>query len=241
MFPEIENIKNLILSNFNQVKFNESDHIYTLNDKDITSVSNVVGKYYEHFNAEQKSMEMSNGDSKKSQILKDKWALKGKLACDQGHRVHSYAEDRFYNKQNDPSDGFEVAVLQFWNSLKPWQIPVLAETRVYSEKYWYSGTFDLLLYDLKLKGLIVSDYKTNENLFKNFKGKKMLEPFDFMLDTPYNHYQLQQSLYSIPIEDINIPVVDRWLIHLQPTGTFVKHELIDYSDHLRIDLLKNKN
>jgi hypothetical protein len=73
---------------------------------------------------------------------------------------------------------------------------------MYSPKYNYSGTADIPLFNTKTKRIKISDYKTNEDLFKNFKGKTMLPPFEDLLDCPLHHYYIQLNLYKMLIENM---------------------------------------
>jgi hypothetical protein len=232
MFEVVENIKSKILSSFNTLGFEESTHTYIINNVNPESVSNCVKQFYEQFDARGNADRMAMGDKVKADALIAKWDKIRNDSCDLGHRVHAFGEKYFYDKTLQPLDGYELGIIKWWKSLPSWVIPVLAETKVYWKNI-FAGTFDVTLWDLKSNGLIIADYKTNADLFKNFKNKKMLPPFQFLLDTPFNHYVIQQSYYQIPLEDIGIPVIDRWLVHLKQDGTFVKHNLIDYTKHLR--------
>jgi hypothetical protein len=232
MFEVVENIKSQIMSNFNQIKIDPTTHIYTYKDTHPTSVSKCIEQFYEQFDSQAQSLRMTNGDTEKARILVQTWNKIRDDSCELGHRVHDFGEKYFYNKNLEPTDGYERALVKWWKSLPNWIIPVLAETRV-NHGGTFAGTFDVTLYDLKKQGLIIADYKTNKDLFKNFKNKKMLSPFQFLLDSPYNHYSVQQSYYQIPLEDIGIKVIERWLIHLQADGNYTKHEVIDYTKHLR--------
>ena len=55
-----------------------------------------------------------------------------------------------------------------------------------------------------------------------------------------NVYKLQLSCYQIPLEEIGLNIIDRWLIHLIPNptnpltdGDFKKYELYDFTNHLK--------
>jgi len=108
-------------------------------------------------------------------------------------------------------------------------IPIAAELRVWSEFYNYAGTLDNIFYDEKKKGLVITDYKTNKDIYKNFKRKKMFPPFEGLVDMPFNHYQVQLSAYQIPIEEISgIKVVKRLVVWVKGDGTY---ELLPTNDH----------
>ena len=126
---------------------------------------------------------------------------------------------------------------------------VLPETRVYSGvnpnlpsfSQNYAGTFDLLLYykdpvDDRKSGLVLSDWKTNGSLTKDFSRnnhKMMYDPFGDLYSEALSHYILQQSLYQIPLEDIGLKVIGRRIIWLKDDGTYEKIKLDDVTKTLR--------
>ena len=64
----------------------------------------------------------------------------------------------------------------------------------------------------------------------------MLKPFDFLDDTPYNHYQLQFSYYQILLEQTGLTVSDRMLIHLRKDGNYKVFHTNDYTEKLLKEL-----
>ncbi len=95
-------------------------------------------------------------------------------------------------------------------------------------------TTDLILFDKDTQTVIVADYKTNsEDLFKNYKGKTMMTPFTDMFDSPYNHYQVQLSLYQMMFEQTGYTVSDRWLIHLQEDGNYKLFRTYNFTNRLK--------
>lgn len=138
----------------------------------------------------------------------------------------------------------EVAVAKFWTDLPKCVVPILAETKVYDKNRGYSGTFDILFYldnslndkPLKTNGLWIFDYKSNRDLYKNFNNKKLLFPFDGLLDMPLSIYKLQLSLYQNPLENLGFNVVARTIIWMKPDGEYEKIKLESYVDKLRKDL-----
>jgi hypothetical protein len=106
---------------------------------------------------------------------------------------------------------------------------------MYSKKYGYAGTADIILFDGK-KGFVIVDYKTGKDLYKNYMGQMMLPPFQYMLDNPFNHYQLQLSLYQIPLEECGYFVSERWVIWLKSDSTYQKLPTHDFTSMLRQSL-----
>lgn len=140
----------------------------------------------------------------------------------------------------------EKAACKFYEDLPQCYIPILAETKVYNEELEYSGTFDLLVYfdatvyglkDDSKSGLVVLDWKTNKNLYKNYNQEKMLPPFEGMLDMPLSHYKLQLSLYSLALMKIGFRVVGRRLMWLLPNANYDKIKLEPYMEQIERALI----
>jgi hypothetical protein len=105
----------------------------------------------------------------------------------------------------------------------------------------------LFYYDAELEGkpaeksgFVIFDYKTNKDLYKNFKEKKLLPPFHELLDMPCSLYKLQLSLYQLNLEQLGFKVIGRRLIWLLPDGTYDKIPLESYSEKLKKYLTENK-
>lgn len=192
----------------------------------------------------------------KEQILAE-WKIKSDRACSFGTDVHAFGESMFYymTGQEDkilkecegkfkngipcPTCPQEEAVVKFWDDVPDCVVPVLAETRVFNTQgIQYAGTFDILFYYVKepnsnANGLILCDYKTNEDLYKNFMGQTLLWPFNDYLDQNVSYYTLQQSLYAIPLQNLGLKVLGSRLIWLKNNGTYEKISIDDVSDRLR--------
>lgn len=192
----------------------------------------------------------------KEEIL-EKWAKISGEACDFGTNVHAFGESMFYYMTDQPdkildeckhqfSDGrphpsnlHEEAVVKFWDDIPDNMVPVLAETKVFNRNGTpYAGTFDILFYYVEEpnspnNGLVIFDYKTNKDLFNNFKEEKLLWPFNDMLDQNASYYTLQLGCYQIPMENLGYKVIGRRLIWLRPDSTYEKIRLEDVSLRVR--------
>lgn len=193
--------------------------------------------------------------------IKKAWADNSKNACEVGTERHLWGESAFayMTRQYDKiapefkdrlteDGGFlaiypkEEAIAQFWEDLPVCYVPIAVENITYNTELNYSGTFDMLFYyDATLNGrpeeksgLIIFDYKTNKDLYKNFKEKKLLYPFDGLLDRPLSIYCLQLSLYELNLEQIEgFKVIRRALIWLRPDGTYDKIATESYTQRLK--------
>lgn len=226
----------LIHSAFEQVIFEPVNHTYTVDGNNLIPVSNVIKKFYKEFDANAEAERCAIKYGKPKEYFLQLWSNKGNRAASFGTSVHSFGEEYFYNRNLIPTNNHEIALVKFWTELHRSIQPTLAEARIYTKKYQYAGTFDLLCYDMDFGGYIIYDYKTNENLFKNYMGQTMFYPFDDLLDTPFNHYQLQLSCYQIPLEDINMKILDRRIVWLKGDGTYEVYPTENYTKQLRLSL-----
>lgn len=192
----------------------------------------------------------------KEEILA-KWAVKSGHACEFGTEVHAFGESMFYFMTGEPekilpecahkfkngipcpTNPHEEAIVKFWDDIPETFVPVLAETKVFNRNGTpYAGTFDILFYYVneenpEKSGLVIFDYKTNEDLFKNFRQQKLLWPFNDMLDMSYSYYTLQLALYQIPLENLGFNVVARRLIWVKPDGKYESIKVDGIPNRLR--------
>lgn len=192
----------------------------------------------------------------KEEILA-KWKVKSDNACEFGTNVHAFGESMFYymtdqpekilpecKEQFDengphPSNPQEEAVVKFWNDLPENFVPVLAETKVFNRNgTQYAGTFDILFYYVeepksKNNGLVIFDYKTNEDLYKNYRGQTLLWPFQDMLDQNASYYTLQLGCYQVPLENLGYNVIGRRLIWVRPDATYEKVKIDSVAGRIR--------
>ena len=181
--------------------------------------------------------------------IRELWDKNKDDACEFGTTVHGFGESMFYwmigeddkilpeykeqfkGEEPVPMNKHEEAVLQFWKDIPECFVPVLAETKVFNQDGTpYAGTFDILFYYYKGKdnpqnGLVVFDYKTNKELTSDYcraKNKMMKPPFNDLFEESLSHYQLQLSLYSVPLEKLGFKVIGRRVIWLLPDGSYEK-------------------
>lgn len=191
------------------------------------------------------------------------WDKNKDEACDFGTLVHGFGESMFYwmigeddkilpeykeqfaTGEPVAKNKHEEAVIQFWNDIPDCFVPVLAETKVFNQNGTpYAGTFDILFYYYKGKddprnGLVVFDYKTNASLTSDYcrdTGKMMLPPFNDLVEESLSHYQLQLSLYSIPLLALGLKVIGRRVIWLQDDGSYEKIKMNDEVGKLKFAL-----
>ena len=232
---------NKVKKYFEGLEFNPDTHTYNSRGRALSSVSSVVKRFSEPFDADK----IAGFVARKRGITKEEvlaeWEAKKNFSCDQGTAVHLFGETytEGFVKPNEFRNGFEEAIVKFWDSIPDYIQPFLFELQMYSETLGIAGTADIILYNTLTGKFIIADYKTNEDLFKNFKGKKLLNPFNDLLDNPYNKYQLQLSMYQLLFEQIGFEVESRRIVWLKPDGTFEVFKTNDYTEVLKSELLNN--
>jgi len=230
-----------ILKFFNELEFDEGKHLYTINGHKInSSVSKIIKNFVKPFNLNGISKGVAKKEGVSQDVILKRWKQAGKEACDKGTRVHLFGELYPFDRTLKPSDKYEEAVVKFWDDLPDHIVPVVMELRMYHKDYLFAGTGDILLYNKNTGHYIIGDYKTNKDLFKNFKGQRMLSLFDDLLDMPLNHYQLQLSFYQILFEQIGLKVESRKIIWLKPDGEYEMYDTEDYTGILKEYLKHNK-
>lgn len=230
----IENINNY----FNDVSFEEATHKYKVNNNELThSVSDIIKQYSKPFDANKISVFTAKKRQVEKQIILDEWEQLKNESIKIGKSAHKFAEDYFNNKNIKPVTGYDKAIIKFWNEVPEHIIPLYSELKIFHKEKLFGGTPDNLWYNTATGMIIITDYKTNKDLFKNYKGQKLLQPFTNLLDNPYNKYQIQLSLYQILIEQVPIiKVASRKIVYLTNEGQYILYNTDDYTDILKNEL-----
>lgn len=228
----MENIVTNVNNYFKDLKFDETTHTYTKLKKKLTPVSYVLKKFTEEFDSDKMSVLVANKRGiTKEEVLKE-WENNKNKACQLGTKVHLFGENYCRDRDLKPSNGYEEAIVK-WYSTKPDYIETtFLELQMFSDALGIAGTSDMVFYNTRTGKFKILDYKTNADLFKNYKGKKMLKPFDNLLDNPYNKYQLQLSLYQILFEQTGYEIESRALVWIKPNGTYEVYKTEDYTKQL---------
>ena len=209
-----------------ELTFIENKHIYTMKDingrkkSNFPSVSKILHKFHEPFDAPKKALEMSGGDVKKAKLLTESWAKLGVESTNLGGRAHYFLETELINRYENfktvrqpifecneeqiiRCNGMIEAGKQFINKMQERGAVLLdTETILGDPEEGYVGQPDnSWIIENKQKdgfGLIITDWKTNQE--KNFKVQfyngKMFHPFNDYRDFALTHYYIQIPLYG---------------------------------------------
>ncbi len=225
---------------FKRLTFNEELHKYYVDGEPLKySVSGLIKKFYEPFDEDKMAPFSARKADVTAEEIKRQWKEKRDEACDRGTKVHLFGEEYVWDRTLIPELPQEKAAVKFWDSLPDHIVPVKMEQTMYHKKYLFGGTADILLYDKIKCGYIIADYKTNGDLFKNYKEKKLLWKFDNLLDCPLSHYVLQLSYYQILFEQAGLNILSRKVVWLQLDGTFKTYSTDDVTKLLKKHLKYN--
>lgn len=143
----------------------------------------------------------------------EQWELKNQFACAKGHTCHEFAQclwshELWKREEFDKSLEFKMAVdtineqaYYFMNDYCDKLEHLADEFVIGSEEYDIASAIDHLFINKATGGLVLVDYKTNSDIYKNDKfAKDMKIPLSHLKDTKLNHYAIQLSIYRYLVE-----------------------------------------
>ena len=246
---KVNECRDLLFEKFGDIQFVEEGHKYTIGDQEYTPVSNIIKKYEPEVDWDKKAADYAIKWGRSKADVQKEWKLNNLKATISGTRTHEFGESytnllighpELICEQNKPQyikeyDTMvatypkEEAVKKFYDELESNLHPVGAEFKL-STKFIpgalpICGTCDLLFYDSDKDGFVLSDWKTNKSLIKEYSrtnGIHMVGPMTKHVDEPLSHYTLQFNIYQRLLESIGIKIIDRILIWLKEDGTYEK-------------------
>lgn len=215
---------------FNKLQFHEESHTYQVEGKPHPSVSKLIEGFVDKPDFNKIAGFIAQRDGLNKEDILAEWKAVNLESTERGSRVHLFGEGDMLSPELDQ----EFALVKFWEELDKSRYQVICkEIQMHHFDKKYAGTSDLLLYDNWTHTFIIADYKTNADLFKNYKGKTLLQPFDFLEDNPYNKYQIQLSLYQMMVEQLGIMVSERWVIWLTMDRNYKIYKTYDLTEQLK--------
>ena len=233
-------VQSKIQNAFLDLEFEEGRHLYKVKNKLLTSTTAMIKQHTPEFNEKEVAGNVARKLQVKTNEVLLEWKNKREKAAYQGTKVHLFAENYIVDNELVPTCKQEEAVKKFIheNILSGKYTVLITELKMYSEKYGYAGTSDLLLWDNELEEIVIADYKTNYDLDKQYGY--LLEPFSYTPNTPYCKYQIQLSYYQILLEEIDLYAKQRVIIWLKTDGTYELRNCTDFTSTLK-DYLNNDN
>lgn len=230
----MEKIRQDIKDFFVGLTFEEKSHRYSVGGILIEkSVSTLIKKFYIPFNDEEKSKAMSERDGTLQQDLLDKWRAHRDERINIGKQTHLFGELYAFNRNLRPQSKYDLGIMKFWNELPDYIIPIVVELPMYHKEKMYAGTPDAILLNTLTGKLVLIDYKSNVDIFKNFAGQKMIGCFSNLLDCPYNKYQVQLSYYKILLEQTGYEVSTTKIIWITDNGSYRIYDTEDLTQYIK--------
>lgn len=211
------------------IEFNEEKHSYNNTKKDTyyKSATTWIKQFSEEFIADEsktKSTQEKLGISHE-EVLK-LWEDKRNEASIRGTNIHKFIEDLIEYKDHSVSTSDIInseekeniiSYLDGVSLLKNRRCKWITEDILHNDVLNVAGQSDLV--QVYKKHIVIRDWKTNqktiEELKSSFNNKKMKFPFNYLLDSTFNKYILQLSLYSIfAEEEYGLPVRDIYIVHI---------------------------
>ena len=233
MLEHIQFLRDYVKSYFTGLVFDEEKHKYTYNDKEMKAVSYVIKDFTEPF----KERESAERVALKRGVCVDdilkEWEEIRVNACNEGTNAHLFGEQYAFDKTLKPKTGLDLAIKKFWDSMPDYMIPFIMELQMFHKKIDIAGTADILMYDKKNEVFHLLDYKTNIDLFKNFKDKRLLYPFNDLQDNPFNKYTIQLNIYQLMFEQCGLKIDKRIIIHITREGQYKTYRVPDIREKLK--------
>lgn len=232
---DLENKKREIITAFQALKFEEDRHIYSVDGRILKySVSGIIKRYANPFNANKIAPYSAKKEGLSvEQVLKN-WRQANRESIKIGNAAHLFGEKYMFDRTLVPQTGYDQAIKKFWDEIPDFLIPVFAELKTYHKTRFYAGTIDIVLYNTLNNSWVLADYKTNKDLFKNYKGQMLRGKFSDLLDTPFNKYQIQLNYYKELIEQVpEINISKMKVVWIKPTGEYELYDCGDYSERIK--------
>ncbi|MBR5727359.1 MAG: hypothetical protein IKX39_01820 [Muribaculaceae bacterium] len=204
-----------------RIHFDEASHTYTLGDTVFQSVTRVVERCFEQFDADYWAEIKAPGMGLTPEELKAQWALNGEKARNLGSQMHAKIEHYYLGEPLDYLTDTDALFQQFVDQHH--LCPYRTEWAIYDEDSHVAGMLDFLdfqngdftIYDWKRSNkIIVNGFPETESRW----GKTAFAPIAHIPDTTYWHYALQLSMYRYILEkNYGITVRANRLVVLHPS------------------------
>lgn len=191
-----------LFNSFNAVTYYDEPHKYFIGKQQLTSVTTVIGKYKQPFDADYWSAKKAEERGvSKEQVLAE-WDKIKEDACVRGSHLHEYMDHLTHNRvfPIPVVDDLKVQAHLFYNDFIKKNVAVRTEFVVCDEELGIAGMIDLLAYNLQKRQFYIIDYKTNKKFSRNNPYQRYKKPLDHLEECEFNTYSLQTSLYRYIIE-----------------------------------------
>lgn len=199
------------------LRFDEESHTYTVGDKVLVSVTQIVESQFRRFNpqvvaAQLEKYEALNPSSEYFMMsrydIQSRWQQSSREAREKGSQLHKAIECYYLHGHapNEPSVEWDQFV-RFHNDHPDWLL-IATEHRVYN--HYAAGTIDAV-FDTP-EGVVLVDWKRCKNIDYAGHGQGR-EIMKYASDCNYNKYSLQLSLYK---KLIRVEIAAMYIVQMHP-------------------------
>jgi hypothetical protein len=197
---------------FDNITFNEEEHRYFSNNKQVgLSVTGLIHQYSQEFDEETIAERVANKQNRPVNQILDEWHRKRDYSCVKGNEIHKFAQSLWIG--NNYITNYDEIDLQFQDQLKadleilkPQAIAfyeehkdtlelIKAEQYIYDEGFDLAGSIDLLCKNKLTGDYVIIDFKSNDNFYKDAYSN-MKVPLQHLEDSNISHYSLQLEIYK---------------------------------------------
>ncbi len=195
-----------------EVQYDDAKHRYYLNNQTYTSATQLIEKFKNHFDTEERSQWMSHRYGNTPEYWRNKWKVENSTSLVRGNKIHNREEKKLYSKGYDLLP-YPVPVQERISDPVYYNLPdgVYPEMKLWRHDCRIAGRTDKAIIrtlpyrrgiDPIDRVMDIDDYKTNKKLrtesFQNSRGEytMMLGPLSHLMDCEMVHYTLQLSLYQ---------------------------------------------
>lgn len=195
------------------VVFDPEYHTYHLGEKRLESVTRFIERFKNKFDTDKIAEHYARKHGLiKEEVLK-KWEEEGRIACENGHAVHSVFENYIKYKEiifpgkHGKEQVAEKFIKDFFHTNR--LTPVEAEMIVYNSVI--ASQIDCIAKN-PTGEYFVLDWKTNKEIKWESFNKFMLEPYQVYPDSSFFHYSMQLSIYKKLCTEY--PIKDCFIVHI---------------------------
>jgi len=192
---------------FSNVIYDEKNHKYFVNNKNLISATTLIDKYCQPFDIDRIAETTAKKRNVSKESLIEEWNNKSEKSKNRGTHFHKFIESFLKNNQVDIENEtnhlkIKNQFLNFYNDFIKDKTLIYFEKVLYLEEQGIAGTIDCLMFDEKDKILYFIDWKTNDEISMVNKYQNMNFPLNRLDQSSFNIYSLQISLYRYMIENV---------------------------------------
>lgn len=240
---------------FKDFVFYPDGHYYTCKSQPVgISVTRFIEQYTNEFDSQTIAEKVAIRDNKSVEEVLAEWKAKNVWSCLKGSKSHEFAQSlwsgELYQKdikqateeQKMALESIKQQAKQFYEDFKDRLEHLADEFVVGSESYSIASAIDHLFINKLTGELVLVDYKTNTDIYKNDKyAKKMKVPLHHLKDTTLNHYYIQLSIYKYLIEKYtDLKIDEMFIVWFSEKNTNYEILEVPYLEKEVIKILENR-